>query len=276
MLARILPFFAALAPLRVALRRVFRRPPLDAAGGDASQRSQGLSRLTARRLMVPRREIVAVPHDVSLDQLIAVFRSRPYSRYPVFEGSLDNVVGLISAKQVVAAIADADAGFTIRDHMSGPLFVPETHRADHLVVDMRAQRSEIAIVLDEYGQTAGLVTLQDALARLVLDLGELPHEWESEWGAVEPGLTWLPDGSARLDGHVHLAALEEQLGMRFEESDVETIGGVLFGRLGRRPLVGDTVTVGSWRFVVDEVDGLRIAGVRVAPSDPLTLRVSDP
>jgi putative hemolysin len=222
--------------------------------------------------MVPRREMATIPHDARLDHLITLFRSRDYSRYPVFEGSLDNIVGVISAKQVVAALGDDFDAFTVRDHMSPPLFVPGSRRADQLIADMKAQRSEIAIVLDEYGQTAGLVTFQDAMARLVPGLGELSEEWE----AAETQLTWLPDGSARLDGHTHLSALEAQLGIQFGETDFETIGGVLFGELGRRPRVGDTVPVGSWVFAIEEVDGLRIASVRVAPVDSLTLQASDP
>jgi CBS domain containing-hemolysin-like protein len=208
--------------------------------------------------MVPRTEIVALPHDISIDRVVETVQVHQHSRYPVFEGNLDNIVGVATAKRLLGAVAAAQQGgapFDIRAHLSEPLFIPESMRAYALLADMKRHRTHVAIAIDEYGSTAGLVTLRDLIARIA---GELPDETE----AASPDLRWLPDGTIVVDGLVLLTDLERELGIQFGETEVDTIGGYIFGKLGRRPQVGDVARIDGYLLSVEEVDGLRVAQVR--------------
>jgi CBS domain containing-hemolysin-like protein len=141
--------------------------------------------------------------------------------------------------------------------MYEPLFVPETIRAHALLAVMKRARSHVAIAVDEYGVTAGLVTLRDLITRIA---GELPDENEP----VEAEITWLADGTALVDGRTLVSDVESQLGTELGDGEFDTIGGLIFGRLGRRPAVGDAITAGDYQFTVEEVDGLRIARIRIS------------
>jgi CBS domain containing-hemolysin-like protein len=226
------------------------------------ERALDFAQLAAHHVMVPRTEVTAVPADVSLAHLGQLMERRQHSRYPVFEGSPDNIVGILSAKYL-ASVWAASGGrmpesFSVRRYMSSPLFVPETMRADKLLAEMKLHRSHVAIVVDEYGVTAGLVTLRDLLDRIA---GEVRDESELD----PPTLVRLPDGSVIVDGLMLLSDAEGELGLRFSEADqdYDTIGGVIFGRLGRRPAIGDRVRLDNHELAVHELDGIRIARVRV-------------
>ncbi len=227
------------------------------------ERALDFTQLAAHHVMVPRTEMVAVPADVQLEQLIGIMERHQHSRYPVFEGSSDNIIGVISAKHVAPALASAGRNlhevFDVRRYMTAPLFVPETMRADRLLAEMKRNRSHLAIVVDEYGVTAGLATLRDLIDRIA---GEVRDESEAD----APMIQRLDDGSALVDGLALLPDVEAELGIPFDESDYDTLGGFIFGRLGRRPAVGDSVALDGRLLVVEEMDGLRVARVRVTPS----------
>jgi CBS domain containing-hemolysin-like protein len=226
----------------------------------------------AHHVMVPRTEIVALPHDVTLDRVVATVQSHQHSRYPVFEGNLDNIIGIATAKRLLGVAGDSArgaAGFDIRAHLSEPLFVPETMRASVLLAEMKRHRSHIAIAIDEYGATAGLVTLGDLIARIA---GEVPDEAEG----ASPELQWQADGSVLVGGLTLLSDLETEMGVHFGASDVDTVGGYVFSRLGRRPLIGDVARVDGYALTVEEVDGLRVARVRAIKEDDEAARERPP
>jgi len=213
---------------------------------------------SAHHIMVPRPEVIAVPRTVSIAALVDVIHEHQHSRYPVYDGSIDNIVGIVSAKRLLGVVAEAQTpNFDIRDYMYETLFVPETIRAHALLAVMKRARSHVAIAVDEYGVTAGLVTLRDLITRIA---GELPDENEP----VEAEISWLADGTALVDGRTLVSDVESQLGTEMGDGDFDTIGGLIFGRLGRRPAVGDAITAGDAQFTVEEVDGLRIARVRIS------------
>lgn len=228
------------------------------------ERALDFTQLAAHHVMVPRTEMVAVPADVTLEQLAGIMARHEHSRYPVFEGSSDNIVGVVSAKHLVAALAsgkhDLSPVFDIRHSMSDPLFVPETMRAERLLAEMKRNRSHLAVVVDEYGATAGLVTLRDLIDRIA---GEVRDEAEAESPTVER----LPNGEAIVDGLALLTDVEVELGIPFGESDYDTLGGFIFGRLGRRPAVGDSIALDGRALVVEEVDGVRVSRVRIGSAD---------
>jgi len=228
------------------------------------ERALDFTQLAAHHVMVPRTELVAVPADVTLQQLGGIMERHAHSRYPVFEGSSDNIVGVASAKHLAAALAlgkhDLTAVFDVRQYMSDPLFVPETMRAERLLAEMKRNRSHLAVVVDEYGSTAGLVTLRDLIDRIA---GEVRDESEAEAPTVER----LPNGEAIVDGLALLTDVEVELGIPFGESDYDTLGGFIFGRLGRRPAVGDSIALDGRALVVEEVDGVRVSRVRIGSGD---------
>jgi CBS domain containing-hemolysin-like protein len=237
------------------------------------ERALDFTHHAAHHVMVPRTEMVAVPADVTIEQLAGILERHQHTRYPVFEGSSDNIIGVISAKNLAPAfvLSGQQPGslFDVRRYMSPPLFVPETMRADRLLAEMKRNRSHLAIVVDEYGVTAGLVTLRDLLDRIA---GEVRDEAEAQAPSVER----LPDGAALVDGLALLRDVEMELGIPFGESDFDTLGGFIFGRLGRRPEVGDSIAVDGRTLIVEEMDGLRVARVRVPVPETAEESRSDP
>ncbi|HEY3118799.1 MAG TPA: hemolysin family protein [Chloroflexota bacterium] len=246
-----------------------------------AERALDLGTLVTRQIMVPRTEMIAVPAKADIDLLLDVMRKHQHSRYPVFDESPDNVIGVIATKQLAAELpelngrrrlapegksqsaplmaGDPDNGhtdvFNLRDYMSAPLFVPESMPAYRLLNRMKQHRSHLAIVVDEYGATAGIVSLRDLLDRIA---GEVRDETDQE----PPTIERLADGSVMVDGLALLGDVEAELNIELGE-DYDTLGGLVFGKLGRRPRVGDAVEAAGCRFIVEELDGLRIARVRV-------------
>ena len=147
--------------------------------------------------------------------------------------------------------------------MRPPLLVPETMRLDDLLRSMRQQRIQIAIAIDEFGGTAGLVTLEDLLERIV---GEVQDEFEGPENEIE----MMPDGSAVIDGLTLIDDVNGRFGLQLDDTDYDTIGGYVFGQLGRKPVIGDEIAIDSRTLKVVELDGLRIAHVRLSapPAQP--------
>jgi CBS domain containing-hemolysin-like protein len=234
---------------------------------DAQQvvsRAFDFTELEAHDIMVPRPEIVAVPSDVSLDAIVETVERHQHSRYPVYEGSLDNIIGVVAAKRLLGAVTNREArapGFDVRQHMSLPPYVPETIPGYRLLAELKRGRSHLAVVIDEYGVTAGLVTLRDLTGRLA---GENPDETER----VNADVDWLPGGLVVLDGLMRLSEVEERLGIPLDKGEFDTLGGLLFARLGRRPDIGDSIVEQGYRMTVEALDGLRITQVRLQPEEP--------
>lgn len=234
------------------------------------ERALDFAQLAARQVMVPRTEMIAVPANVTLERLGGIMERHGHSRYPVFQGSPDNIIGVLSAKHLAAVLAtkpEAAHSFDPHGYMSPPQFAPETLRADRLLAEMKLKRSHLAVLVDEYGVTAGLVTLRDLMDRIA---GEVRDESE----VAPPTVQRLPDGSVIVDGLMLLSDVQAELDIDFNDQDYDTLGGLIFGRLGRRPVAGDRVETVGHRFIVEELDGLRVARVRivspsvVAPAPP--------
>ena len=206
-----------------------------------------------RQVMVPRTEIVAIEDDRTLRELRDLARERPFTRFPVFHGDLDHVVGVAHIKDLVAP---QDLSRPVGETMRKPLFLPETMHLDQALAEFRRQRMQLGIVADEYGGTSGLVTLEDVLEQLV---GEVQDEFDRE----APQFRSEPEGVLVVDGLASLTDLRQRLGLALEEAPYDTVGGLVFGRLGRLAQVGDAVDIEGHRFQVIAVDGLRVAQVRV-------------
>jgi CBS domain containing-hemolysin-like protein len=227
--------------------------------GSLAERSLEFSALVARQVMVPRTEMLAVPTVVRAGELRSLMRRHGHSRYPVYESTYDNVVGFISAKRAALDIEGLpdEATFDLRSVASTPLFVPESMAAPQVLAAMKQQRTHLAIVVDEYGATAGIISVRDLLDRIA---GELRDEEDLEPATIQR----LEDGEAIVDGLALISDVEQQLGLKLSDEDYDTVGGFVFGRIGRRAVVGDTVQADGHLLTVEELDGLRIARVRIS------------
>jgi CBS domain containing-hemolysin-like protein len=217
----------------------------------------------AMDLMVPRTDMVFVESDKTVEQALSLAMRSGFSRIPVVGENEDDVVGIGYLKDIVAWSHDhpgADATEKIAAVMRRATFVPDSKPVDELLRQMQAQRNHMVIVIDEYGGTAGLVTIEDILEEIV---GEITDEYDNE----RPPVEWLDDGSARVIARLPVAELEELFGVRIGAEDVETVAGLLAHELGRVPIAGSTATVSGLRLTAENLAGRRnkIGTVLVEP-----------
>ena len=208
----------------------------------------------AREVMTPRPDIVAVRADTQLGDLRTLFREEQYSRMPVYRDSLDNILGIVYVKDLVALPPDATPPLTTL--MRSAHFVPESKRVSELLKEMQRRQLQMAIVVDEYGGTAGLVTVEDLLEEIV---GEIRDEYDVESETV----TDEGAGTFVFSGKVSVDEVRERLGVEIEREGFETVGGFLLSHLGRMPYVGERFEMDELEFEVLEVERRRISKVRV-------------
>src|SRR5439155_19559393 len=190
----------------------------------------GFADLTAGQVMIPRTELVAVAADTPLADLVRQITRGHHTRLPVYRADLDDVTGTLHVTDVLRALASPDPNATAGSLAREVLTVPETLGADDLLAEMRRRRVREAIVIDEYGGTAGLVTFESLMERIV---GEIP----SEFGGTSPRIKRRDDGSCEIDGLVLIADVNAQFGLHIDEDTYTTVGGYVLGRLGRRARV---------------------------------------
>ncbi len=214
-----------------------------------------------REIMTPRTEVDAVPAEASFESVVEVFVSSRHSRLPVYEESLDRIVGMLSVRDVVCHLGGGPgtakvADLAARDIMRPLPLVPTSKKVLELLRELQAEQQQMAVVVDEYGGTAGLVTLEDILEEFV---GEIRDEHEPSEDDLRP------DGQGGLvaEGLTAIDDLGERLGVDLPDDGVETVGGLVFSHLGRVPRVGDRVEIAGLVLEVNEMDGRRIALVRV-------------
>ena len=209
------------------------------------------SEKNAREVMTPRTEIDALPVDATLDDALTLVEETRRSRYPVFDESIDNIIGLVLAKDLIPILRRPPATFELRVLMRSIHVVPGSREVEEVLADFKRLKQHLAIVLDEYGGTAGLVTMEDLLEEVfgeILDEKDAPLEPEER---EAPDLVLVP-------GATGIADVNERFGLAVPDEDYTTIGGYVFGILGRLPLVGDRVTVSGTVFTVREMEGRRI------------------
>ncbi|GCE47838.1 CBS domain containing-hemolysin-like protein [Thermosporothrix hazakensis] len=219
---------------------------------------------TVHDVMIPRIEVVGVPTTVTLDQLKQIISEERYTRYPVYQGNLDTIVGLVHIKDVLTYLDThpESATFDIQRLQRPILAVPETITLETLLARMRTSRTHMAVVIDEYGSTAGIVTLEDIVEELV---GEVQDEFDTREAGVRSEVEMHPDGTSTIDGLMSLAGFEERFGVTIEHTHVHTIGGYVFEQIDRIPRINDEVTVDHYVLRVEEMDQRRVARVRVIP-----------
>jgi CBS domain containing-hemolysin-like protein len=206
-----------------------------------------------REVMVPRTDMVFIEADKTVEQALSLALRSGFSRIPVVGENEDDVVGIAYLKDIVAWSHEhpgAEATEKVATVIRPASYVPDSKPVDELLRQMQAQRSHVAIVIDEYGGTAGLVTIEDILEEIV---GEITDEYDNE----QPPVEWLSDGSARVTARLSATELGELFGVNLEEEDVETVAGLLAHALGRVPIAGSTATVRGLRLTAENLAGRR-------------------
>ncbi|HSP92448.1 MAG TPA: transporter associated domain-containing protein, partial [Vicinamibacterales bacterium] len=217
----------------------------------------GFGDLTAGQVMLPRTEMMALPVRISRQDLLARLAEATQLVIPVYGAHLDDILGQVRMRDLLGVLAGSDETADLTPMLHEPLTVPDTLKADDLLTDMRRRRTPLAIVIDEYGGTAGMVTFERLMERIVGEIGTA-----GDGGASV--ITVLTDGSALIDGLALTTDVNVQFGLQIDEALYDTIGGYVLGRLGRRPRLGDVVEVGGRKIRVEALDGLRVARVLVS------------
>jgi CBS domain containing-hemolysin-like protein len=206
----------------------------------------------AREVMVPRTEVVWIERGKSVRQALALALRSGFSRIPVVGDNVDDVVGIVYLKDLAARAQDQHARATkVEEVMRAPTFVPESKPVDELLREMQSRRTHIAVVIDEYGGTAGVVTIEDILEEIV---GEIADEYDTERPTVE----WVDKDTARLTARMAVEDLGDLFGLPIEDAgDVETVGGLLARELGRVPIPGASVQVDGLTLTAETTGGRR-------------------
>ncbi len=209
-----------------------------------------------REVMVPRPDIVAIEHDKALRDVQALVLTHGFSRVPVFREDLDDIVGIVYAKDVLKALHQGKQDMPLSEVVREPHYVPETKKVAELLSEMQKEKFHIALVTDEYGSLTGLVTLEDLLEELV---GEIADEYDRE----EPELVTLGDGRFRVSGKASIDDVNELLDVELPDEEWDTVAGLVLDVFGRIPKAGENVRFQGLEFTAEEVQGRRIAKVLI-------------
>lgn len=217
--------------------------------------------LLVGQVMIPRTEIIAVEADIPLEQIITLITESTYTKFPVYDDDLDTILGIVHVKDILRLMQEPGwEGSTARSLVREPIYVPETIPVSALLQHFQDRRQHIAIVLDEYGGTAGLVTLEDLLEEI---FGEVSDPFDH----VSPEFQTQPDGSIWIDGMTLIEDVNAHLGLDLEDPNYYTIAGYMLGKLGRIPKVKESIEGDNVRLQVEALDGLRIARVSLTRLD---------
>ena len=247
------------AEIRLIVEQGSQQGVLEAEEEQMISAVMSLSDSKLHEVMVPRIDIVAIDQEATFDEAVEVVLKEGHSRTPLYRESVDHIVGILYAKDLLRLIAAGGTRPRLRDIMRPALFVPESQSVDDLLHELQRRKVHMAVVLDEYGGTAGLVTIEDLLEEIV---GEIQDEFDEE----EPMKVEIGPGEVILDGRAAIDDLTELVEPALELEDDEeydTLGGFVYHRIGRVPVVGDAVVIEPFVITVIKVSGRRVGKVRV-------------
>jgi putative hemolysin len=216
-----------------------------------------LSEVTAREVMVPRIDVVAASQDAVVDELLDLIVATGHSRVPIYDGSVDNISGVVHAKDVLKHLKAGNLSDPVRPLARPAHFVPEAKKVDELLQELQQRRVHMAIVVDEYGGTAGLITIEDLLEEIV---GEIRDEYDQ---AEEARVEQISDREAIFDARTSIREVNELLALDLPDDEFDTLGGLVYDRLGKVPAIDDEVHVDSCLIRVMSTEGRRIKKVRL-------------
>ena len=215
-----------------------------------------LPHTSVREVMVPRIDTVFVSADADRQEILSIIIENEYSRYPVYEETIDNVIGILHIKDVLKSLA-TDAALDLRKLSRKPFFVPETKRIDDLLRELRRRRTQIAILVDEYGGVSGIVTMEDILEEII---GDIQDEFDNE----KEDILELDGGAWLCDTRVNLEDLSERIGVELPVEDFDTLGGFVFDLFGKIPVKYEKAAWNGYDFIIQDVEGHKINTVKIA------------
>lgn len=254
--------------LRILVRESEQAGTLEQGERELIDRVFSFADKEAQQVMVPRTQVVGIEAGTRIADVAPQVAGSVFTRFPVYEGNVDTILGMVHVKDVVAAVGSGRGDVPIREIMRPVLVVPESVHIDDLMLEMRRRHTHMAILIDDFGGTAGLVTMEDLIEELVGDI-------EDEFDPAAPQLQRNPDGSVTLDGRTPVTDVQALLPLGEVDDGYETIAGYVLDRMGRIPRPGDTVETEALRLRVDRMDRLRIAQVTIAPRDAAATAVTD-
>lgn len=207
-----------------------------------------------REIMIPRTEMACITVDATVRELLDTIIACGHSRIPVYEGSIDNIVGLLYAKDLLKLWGTKENHLSVREIMRPPYFIPESKNLEQLLQEFKRKRVHLAIVIDEYGGTSGLITIEDLLEQIV---GDIQDEYDRE----ESLFTVNPDGSVTADGRLPVEELEEHFEIEIERDKFDSVGGLVFHLTGKIPTVGDTIEGAGLCLKIVDADLRRVKKV---------------
>lgn len=229
---------------------------LNESEGDMLQSIFDFGDTIVREVMVPRTDMVCCPAEATLSDFLELIIKSGHSRVPLFEGSTDRIVGVVYAKDLLRSWGANDETLTLTEVMRTPYFIPETKRIDDLLKDFRTRRVHMAIAVDEYGGTSGLITIEDLLEEIV---GDIQDEYDLEVPWLQP----QDDGTLLVDARANVEELEEYYGLEIPREKFDTVGGYLFHLLGNVPKAGEQVSDNGLVLMVEVSDERKVEQVRI-------------
>ncbi len=229
---------------------------LNESEGDMLQSIFEFGDTIVREVMVPRTDMICCPAEATLSDFLELIISSGHSRVPLFEGSTDQIVGVVYAKDLLRNWGANDETLTLAEVMRAPYFIPETKRIEDLLIDFRTRRVHMAIAVDEYGGTSGLITIEDLLEEIV---GDIQDEYDLEVPWVQP----QEDGTLLVDARTNVEELEDYYDIVIPREKFDTVGGYLFHLLGNVPKAGEKIIDNGLVLTVEESDERKIGKVRI-------------
>jgi len=210
----------------------------------------------AKEVMIPRIDIDRIEATKPLEEAMGLVLQTGHSRTPVYDENIDNIIGILFTKDLLRYMKEGKGGMAVKEGMREAIFIPESKALPELLKEMREKRNQMAIVVDEYGGTEGLITLEDILEEIV---GEILDEYDVE----EAGIQKQPDGSVRIDARTDIDEVNEAFHIPLPSTEFETIGGLVFNTLQKVPVPGDRVTIEGVELIVEKMRGRRISKVKM-------------
>jgi magnesium and cobalt transporter len=238
--------------LLALLRSAYERNLFDSEALSMIEGVIQVSEMQARDIMIPRSQMDVIDIGEPADKFIRFVIEKAHSRFPVTENDKNNVIGILLAKDLLR-YHSGEEEFNVRDMLRPVVFIPESKRLNVLLKDFRTNRNHIAIVVDEYGGVAGLVTIEDVLEQIVGDI-----EDEHDFDEAEDNIVRDPDGYYRVKAITEIDDFNERLGAEFSDVEYDTVGGLVLHKFGRLPKRGESITVDQFRFTVLRADSRRV------------------
>lgn len=233
---------------------------IDQQSGEMIQSILEFRDTVVREVMIPRTEMIAIRSDANIEEILELTIKYGHTRMPVYADNVDNILGILNVKDLLKFWSKPITETEILTILRKPYYIPETKNTHHLLHELKEKKYHMAIVIDEYGGTSGLVTLEDLIEEIV---GEIPDEHDAKKGSIVE----LSDGYTLIDGRVEIEVIEDYLGVKFQEGKFETLGGFILNLLRRIPVTGEVIHVDNLEMIIETADERSVKKVKLKRFD---------